>query len=72
MAQLDIVVDRLDRLRRSGANSFSARCPSHDDRSNSLSVRGVQDRVLIYCHAGCRTADVVDALGLGLRDLFEE
>lgn len=27
--------------------------------------------MLVYCHAGCATADVVKELGLGLRDLFD-
>lgn len=51
-----------------GARSL---CPSHDDKSPSLSVgEGDDGRALVYCHAGCSVADVVGALGLGLGDLF--
>lgn len=41
----------------------TARCPAHDDRSPSLSVRDGDDgRVLVHCHAGCDGRDVIDAL----------
>lgn len=40
-----------------------ARCPAHDDRSPSLSIRnGGDDKVLVKCHAGCEQADVIAAL----------
>ncbi len=47
---------------RSGAH-WMARCPAHDDKSPSLSVRDTDDgRVLVYCHAGCRQSEVIAAL----------
>jgi hypothetical protein len=67
---VDVVLSRLERVRRSGGG-WEARCPAHEDRSPSLSVRvGDDGRVLVYCHAGCRTEDVVAAIGLSRRDLF--
>jgi len=57
-------------LHRSGPGCL-ARCPSHADRSPSLSIsEGDDGRILLHCWAGCRTADVVAALGLGFADLF--
>lgn len=47
--------------RRSGAG-YVACCPSHDDRSPSLSLRDADGRVLVHCHAGCAQSDVIDAL----------
>ena len=48
--------------RRSG-HDWIARCPAHDDRKPSLSVREAKDgRVLIRCHAGCDQETVVAAL----------
>lgn len=38
-----------------------AKCPAHDDRSPSLSIRD-GDRLLVRCHAGCEQADVIAAL----------
>jgi hypothetical protein len=65
-------LSRLERVRRSGSG-WVARCPAHEDRSPSLSVReGGEGRVLVYCHAGCPTEDVVAAIGLTMRDLFAD
>ncbi len=48
-------------------------CASHDDRAASLSIGAGDDgRVLMKCHAGCSTEDVVCALGLTMADLFPE
>jgi putative DNA primase/helicase len=40
----------------------TARCPAHDDRTPSLSVRETSDgKVLVRCFAGCRQDDVIEA-----------
>ncbi len=45
-------------------------CPAHDDRHPSLVVKETDDRLLIHCWAGCRTTDVLAAMGLDFPDLF--
>ncbi|MGH7273713.1 MAG: hypothetical protein ACREIQ_04565, partial [Nitrospiria bacterium] len=45
------------------------RCPAHDDNRASLSVKQVDDRWLLFCHAGCETSDVLKAAGLTWADL---
>jgi hypothetical protein len=65
----DAVLSRLDGVIGTGDGRWSARCPAHDDRSPSLSLRDAGDRLLIHCHAGCHPEDVLRALGLGWRDL---
>lgn len=57
--------------KRTGPNTFVAPCPAHDDNRPSLSIRVAGDHVLIHCWAGCGAAEIVAALGLELRDLFE-
>jgi hypothetical protein len=47
-------------------------CPAHEDREPSLSIADREDRALVYCHAGCDTLDVLEALGLDWSDLFDE
>ena len=47
--------------RKSGA-SYVARCPAHDDRNPSLSLRVADGKVLVHCHAGCDQRIVIDAL----------
>ena len=51
---------------------YIARCPAHDDARPSLSIREADDRLLVHCWAGCRTGDVLAALGLGYADLFND
>ena len=47
------------------------RCPTHDDRTPSLSVRPGERRLLFHCFAGCETGKVIRALR-ALRLLGEE
>lgn len=71
ISPLDNVLDRLDGVEEHNGY-WQARCPTHSDRNPSLSVSlGEDGRVLLNCHAGCETADIVDTLGLHMRDLFE-
>lgn len=65
------IIDRLDRVRQTAPGRWIARCPAHEDRSPSLSIREIDDRVLIHDHGGCATAEVLGALGLGLADLYD-
>jgi putative DNA primase/helicase len=62
-------LSRLDNPRRT-ARGWQSRCPTHPDNSPSLSIRECNDRILVYCFAGCSQESVVQALGLELRDLF--
>jgi hypothetical protein len=39
-----------------------ARCPAHDDRVPSLSIRDADGKALVRCHAGCDQRDVIIAL----------
>jgi putative DNA primase/helicase len=45
-----------------GSYGGTARCPAHDDRSPSLSVRDAGGKVLVHCHAGCDQGAVIEAL----------
>jgi hypothetical protein len=59
-------------LRRT-RRGWSARCPAHDDRANSLSIGiGDDSRTLLNCFAGCRTQAIVAAIGLSMRDLWPD
>ena len=70
---VDRLLDRLDGVRHTGSGRWMARCPSHEDRSPSLSIReGDDGRVLLYDFGGCPTVDVVASLGFDLADLFPE
>jgi hypothetical protein len=65
------VLECLENVRPSG-EGWSARCPAHNDRRNSLSVgKGDDGCVLLNCHAGCDVDDILAKLRLKRRDLFK-
>jgi len=67
------LLDRLDGVKQTGPDRWIAKCPSHKDRSPSLSIREIDDgRVLLKCFAGCGALDVLDSLGLTWSALFPE
>lgn len=65
------ILSRLSGVRTVGEGKWIAQCPAHEDRSPSLSLRQLEDRLLIHDHAGCKPAAIVAALGLSLVDLFD-
>ena len=67
----DDLISRLDGTRKTGEGKWIARCPAHDDRSPSLSVRETNDgTILIKCFAGCETLSICRSVGIEIRDLF--
>ncbi len=67
--------DILPRLRgvKGGQGQWTALCPAHQDTRNSLSISTGQDgRILFHCHAGCSVEAIAGALGLSVKDLFED
>jgi hypothetical protein len=69
---VDALLTRLDKVKRTGPDRWVARCPAHDDRGPSLSIRELEDgRVLLHDFGqGCAVADIVAAVGMELSDLF--
>ena len=50
-----------------------AKCPAHDDNNPSLSIaKGNDNHILLKCHAGCKTEDVLAAKGLTWKDIMPE
>lgn len=50
-------------------SGYKGICPSHVDRTPSLSVDYRDSRILLKCWAGCDTRDIVSKLGLQMEDL---
>ena len=68
----DTLLSRLDGVRQTGADRWLALCPAHDDKRPSLSVREIDDRLLVHCWAGCSVQDVIVAVGLTFDALYSE
>lgn len=47
-------------------------CPAHEDVWPSLSVAMGRRAIIMHCHAGCDTREVLARLGLQMSDLFYE
>ncbi|HEX2796683.1 MAG TPA: hypothetical protein VHN38_06330 [Immundisolibacter sp.] len=72
-AAVDRLLERLAGAKQTGPGRWVARCPAHDDRSPSLSLRELADgRVLVHCFGGCSALEVVSAVDLTMADLFEK
>src|SRR5215211_7152051 len=72
LTPIERVLDRLEGVKAQNGY-FMAICPAHDDHDPSLSIEeGDDGRALINCFAGCANESVVEAIGLGMQDLFPE
>jgi len=66
----EILLSRLDKVRRLGEGRYQAICPAHDDKSPSLSINCQGDVILFHCHAGCYPDEILKALDLKWTDLY--
>ena len=68
---VDALLSRLDAVRSTGAGRWVARCPAHEDKRPSLSIRELDDgRVLVHDFAGCSVESVLASVGLDFDALF--
>jgi hypothetical protein len=57
---------------KSGGGGFVARCPAHEDHAPSLSITpGTSQPIVLMCHAGCQTEDILAAIGLTWADISQ-
>jgi hypothetical protein len=57
---------------RTSRDGWLARCPAHDDRSPSLSIRESNGKILLHCFAECSPEAICQALGIKVSDLFSK
>jgi putative DNA primase/helicase len=63
----------LDEVKPTTRYSYKARCPAHDDPRPSLSIKlEADDRILLHCFGGCTTESILERLGLGFKDLYND
>lgn len=68
-----ILLSKLSRVKKTGADRWMACCPAHPDKTASLSIKDLPDgRVLLHCFAGCDPDSVLAANGLTFSDLMPE
>ena len=69
---LNDIVSRFQSPKPNGNSSFMVKCPCHNDNQQSLSITEQNGKILINCFAGCSTEDIVNAIGLEMKDLFTD
>ncbi|MGN0503279.1 MAG: hypothetical protein ACI4HN_10165, partial [Ruminococcus sp.] len=69
---LNDIVSRFQSPKPNGNNSFMVRCPCHNDSTQSLSISEENGKILLNCFAGCRTEDILNSVGLEMKDLFTD
>lgn len=74
MSKLDVFLSRLTKVRKTGPWTWTACCPSHEDKHPSLGVRLTADgTVLIRCYAQlCEIHEIARAVGMEVTDFFPE
>ncbi|MBA2483584.1 MAG: DNA primase [Nitrosomonas sp.] len=71
-SNLDYLISQLRKVKQTGSSRWIACCPSHDDKTPSLAIRDINDKILLKCHAGCSIHEIVSAIGMDISDLFPE
>lgn len=66
----DEFCSRLNGVKGTGSKR-TAKCPAHEDHTPSLSVSiGDNQNIVVYCHKGCTATEIVDSMGLSMKDLL--
>ena len=66
---IEDVAKLFERSHREG-KKYRARCPVHKSRGSTLAIYPDADKTGIHCFAGCKTDDILAAVGLTFKDLY--
>ena len=73
MSNINDILERLDKVKSTGEGKWQALCPSHDDKTPSLSICDADGVVKIYCHAcGANGIETIATIGGEVSWLFSE
>jgi hypothetical protein len=53
-------------------DTWAMRCPAHEDRQASLTVKKGRKATLMYCHAGCTAHAILEELGHTVNQLYHD
>lgn len=73
MSKVDLLLSRLEKVKKTGPDSWIACCPAHKDKHPSITIKELPDgRILIHCFADCSPQNILDSVGLQFGDLFPD
>ena len=67
---IEDIIGRFQDCKIIGEKSYQVMCPSHNDSKASLTITEEDNKILMHCHAGCDTLNILNAVGLTEKDLF--
>lgn len=71
MSQIDALLSRLEKVKKTGNGKWLACCPAHADKSPSLAIKEADNgTILIHDFGGCGVDEVLGALGMDATALF--
>ena len=69
----DILLSRLNRVKKTGPGKWIASCPTREDKSPSLAIRELDDgTVLLHDFGGADVEAILGAVGLSFADLYPD
>jgi phage/plasmid primase-like uncharacterized protein len=73
MSKINEILSRLDKVKQTGSGKWQALCPSHDDKTPSLSIADEGGTIKIHCHAcGANGIETIKSIGGESNWLFPE
>lgn len=66
---LQELLTHFDVSRKMSDTSYQCKCPVHNDSTASLTISEDKGKLLLHCHAGCETKDILEEVGLTFQDL---
>ena len=63
------LVSHFEAPRKLNDSSYQCKCPIHSDNKASLTISEDHGKLLLHCHAGCDTKDILEEIGLTFQDL---
>lgn len=67
---LEEIVSKFQDAKKIGDKSYQVKCAAHRDEKASLTITEDDNKILLYCHAGCDTLSILNSVGLEEKDLF--
>lgn len=71
MLTLEQLLAHFEGTPQRAGGGHNVRCPAHEDRQASLSIKKTEDKFLLHCQAGCTFDAVIAAAQLTAKDLFK-
>lgn len=66
------LLNKLQKVKSSGRESWMACCPAHDDKNPSMKIDIKNDKILIKCWSGCSVEDILGAVGMEFSDIMPD